>query len=328
MIADLKTDDEEGRARSLERYNILDTEEEKPFENVVNLVQMTLNVPICAVSLVDRHRQWFKARRGLGVQETPRDISFCTHAIQQDDPFVVSNATQHPLFKDSPLVTCDPNIRAYAGIPLKTPDGYNIGSLCAIDDKPREFQSHEISILQNFANIVIDEFELRQVASCDGLTGALTRRAWCDTANAEIERATRYARPLGFAIMDIDKFKSVNDTYGHPAGDKVIQRLASRCLEALRQSDFFGRFGGEEFALLMTETEGKDALLAVERLRSTFEDDPIDIGESQEIHCTFSAGIAQLSNAETLETLIARADKCLYEAKEQGRNRSVLDNSA
>lgn len=327
MSSETKLEDEAGRLYALERYEVLDTQEERPFENVVNLVQQTLQVPMCAVSLIDRHRQWFKAQRGLGVRETARDISFCTHAIKQTEAFVVTNALEHPTLSRSPLVTSAPNIRAYAGIPLETPDGYNIGTLCAIDDKPRDFLPHEIEILRNFAKIVVNELELRQIASCDGLTGALCRRAWVETANREIERAVRYGRALSLAILDIDKFKSVNDTHGHPAGDRVIQALAAQCMETMRQSDYFGRLGGEEFVLLMIECTGQDGLTCAERLRETFAGTPIDIGDEKRITCTFSAGVAELSGHETLDALMARADRSLYEAKAGGRNRTVVDTT-
>lgn len=327
MIGELKADDEEGRMQALERYNILDTDMEKPFDNVVTLVQQTLQLPICAVSLVDRNRQWFKASCGLPVRETPRDISFCTHAIQQGEPFIVNDAPLHALFRDNPLVTGDPNIRAYAGIPLKSPDGYNIGTLCAIDTKSREFQPHEIAILETFAKVVIDEFELRQIAASDGLTGALTRRAWTEAARSEIERAKRYGRPLSIAIMDIDNFKSVNDTHGHPAGDRVIQALAALGMRAMRQSDHFGRLGGEEFVLLMTETTAAEALPIVERLRQTFSETEIGLEGAEAIACTVSAGIAGMWEVETLDTILARADRCLYQAKAGGRNKVVVDNT-
>lgn len=319
-----KLGDEEARALALERYDVLDTAPERPFENIVSLVEQTLRVPMCAVSLVDRHRQWFKAQRGLDVSETPRDISFCTHAIKQPDAFVVNDAIVHPTFKDNPLVTDEPYIRSYLGIPLRTPEGYQIGSLCAIDTEVRAWPPHEIAILTNFAKIVVDELELRQIASSDGLTGALTRRAWTEAAKAEIKRATRYGRSLCLAILDIDNFKSVNDTFGHPAGDIVIQELASMGMNLMRSSDRFGRLGGEEFALIIPEAELAEAKLFAERLRKEFAVKELAIGERGPIRCTISIGVAEWSPSESLEGLMARADKCLYAAKRGGRNRTVV----
>ncbi|WP_343562430.1 sensor domain-containing diguanylate cyclase [Kiloniella sp. b19] len=324
MTTHTKLNDEAGRLSALHRYDVLDTPEEQPFENVVNLVQQTLQVPMCAVSLVDEHRQWFKARRGLGVCETGRDISFCTHAIQQTDPFIVNNAEEDPLFMNNPLVTEDPHIRSYLGIPLQTPEGYNIGSLCGIDIKPRDFQPHEVEIMKSFARIVVDELELRQIASSDALTGAMTRRAWCEIAEGEIKRAHRYKRKLSLAILDIDHFKHVNDTYGHPVGDRVIQFLANLCIDEKRESDFFGRYGGEEFVFLITETGEEESKNLLERIRKNFQDSPIPIGGGETIHCSISAGIASLREKEFLPPLLERADQRLYQAKETGRNRVVV----
>jgi GGDEF domain-containing protein len=258
-MAEAKLDDEQGRMCALERLRVLDTAEEPPFEKIVTLVQQILQTPFCAVSLVDEQRQWFKARRGLGVRETPRDISFCTHTIQQTEPFVIRDAARDARFAANPLVTGDPHIRSYAGVPLLMPDGYQIGSLCTIDTRPREFPENEITILENFASLVVDELELRQIASTDQLTGALTRRAWLEGAAAEIKRSQRYGRPLSMAIMDIDRFKTINDTHGHLVGDVVIRSLAELCISTKRESDVFGRFGGEEFVLLMPETDAAEA---------------------------------------------------------------------
>ena len=270
MLNDFKCD-ECGRQMALDRLDVLDSAQEQPFEKIINLVQKTLRVPMCAISLIDQDRQWFKARRGLDVAETPRDISFCTHAIEKTEPFIVRDAQEDETFKDNPLVTGAPHIRSYAGIPLKTPDGYNIGTLCAIDTEPRAFPPHEIDILESFSKVVLDQLELRQIAATDALTGALSRRAWFNEAKLEVERADRYGRPLSMAIIDIDHFKEVNDVYGHPAGDTVIQGLAEVASGEIREHDAFGRFGGEEFVLLFPETNVTAAFEVAERVRMAFE---------------------------------------------------------
>jgi diguanylate cyclase (GGDEF)-like protein len=325
MLATFKPDDEEGRLLALQRLEVLDSPEEEPFEKIVSLVEQILHVPMCAVSLVDRHRQWFKARRGLGVCETARDISFCTHAIGQSGPFVIRDALQDERFVANPLVTSAPFIRSYAGVPLMTSDGYNVGTLCAIDMVPREFPKHEILMLENFAKVILDELELRQIASTDQLSGALSRRAFLEHATSEVMRAQRYDRPLSLAIMDLDKFKAINDGYGHPAGDRVIQRIASLCMSTIRQSDLFGRIGGEEFALLLPETSTEDAKRLAEKIRILFADEVIDVGEP--IRATVSIGISGLMPEETLATLTDHADRALYMAKSEGRNRTCVGGS-
>ncbi|MDY7523157.1 GAF domain-containing protein [Sphingomonas sp. 10B4] len=160
---------------------MLDTAVEEPFEKIVTLVRTVLAVPMATVTLVDRDRQWFKAKRGLEATETPRSISFCTHTIAQREPLIVEDARSDQRFADSPLVNGPPYIRSYAGIPLRTPEGYNVGALCAMDTRRRGFSPADIAILGNFANIVCDELELRLIARVDYLTGALTRRGFLES---------------------------------------------------------------------------------------------------------------------------------------------------
>nr|WP_274611092.1 sensor domain-containing diguanylate cyclase [Rhodovibrio sodomensis] len=302
----------------------MDTEPEKPFDKITGLVQSVMDVPIAAVSLVDVQRQWFKSIQGLDVAETSREIAFCHHTIQQREPMIVPDATADPRFANNPLVTGAPYIRAYAGVPLKTPDGYNLGSLCAIDYEPRQFDAGQIAILTSFGKLVVDELELRQMASTDGLTGALTRRGFVEMATHEIERSRRYGRPLAVVLFDLDDFKTVNDTYGHPAGDNVLRYVTGCATDTLRSSDTLGRIGGEEFALLMPETQPEAALDCVERLRRTIADTeiPIDTGR---IAVTASFGVCPLTDRYgDVESLLAAADQALYGAKTSGRNRTVF----
>ncbi len=323
MSANERLNDEEGRIFALHDLEILDTSEEKPFENIVDLIQQVLKVPMCAVSLVDKNRQWFKARRGMDAKETARDISFCTHAIRKMEPLVVPDSHKDPRFCDSPLVTGEPFIRSYAGIPLASSDGFNLGALCAMDKEPREFSDADIAILTNFANMVVSEMELRRVASTDQLTNVLSRRGWLEEAKREIHRAIRYDRPISVAIFDLDRFKSINDTYGHPAGDKVLVSFSDLCTNTIRQMDCFGRIGGEEFALLMPETTPEDAYTLAERLREAYAETPFDLGDV--VHGTVSIGIATLGHGATdIYGVLDKADKAMYAAKNSGRNKTVI----
>ena len=125
--------DEEDRLASLKAYGVLDTPNEAAFDAIVREAARELNAPVALISLVDEHRQWFKARVGIDAAETPRSISFCTHAIRGPDVFVVEDATLDDRFADNPMVTGDPNLRFYAGAPLKTDSGKRIGTLCVLD---------------------------------------------------------------------------------------------------------------------------------------------------------------------------------------------------
>ena len=321
----LLLDDDDGRVAALRRLDVLDTAVEEPFEKIVTLVRTVLAVPVATVTLVDRDRQWFKARRGMEQSETPRAVSFCTHTIQQRDPLIIENALADPRFAESPLVVGPPYVRSYAGIPLRTPEGYNVGALCAMDTRPRRFSPADVAILSNFANIVCDELELRLIAQVDHLTGALTRRGFVDQAQREMERTLRYGRASSLIMIDVDHFKRVNDTYGHSIGDQVLKQIASLAETTLRPCDLFGRLGGEEFALLMPETSGAAALVVAERLRNTIAEHPMTLHGGGTIHVTASFGVAELSASfNTLTAWLERADTMLYAAKSGGRNRTQL----
>lgn len=142
---------EEMRIEALRDYRILDTDPHPAFDAVTRAAALAFNVPIALVSLVDENRQWFKSRVGLEACETARDISFCTHAIKGHEAFIVENAAEHELFKENPLVAGEPHIRFYAGMPLIESDGFALGTLCLIDQKPRSFEPRDIELLEQLA---------------------------------------------------------------------------------------------------------------------------------------------------------------------------------
>ena len=242
-MPDARLHDEKARQSALDRYAVLDTAPEEPFEKIVNLVRVVLSVPIVAVSLVDAHRQWFKARCGLDAPETPRNISFCNHTIQSREPTLIADAQLDPRFWENPLVTAAPFIRSYLGVPLTTPDGYNVGSLCVIDTVPRRYEPKQVAILAAFARLVVDELELRQIAARGHLTGAWTRRAILDRMEAEIGRSRRHGRHASLVLADLDHFKAINDTFGHTTGDEVLRFVTETVAQLLRVSDEIGRWG-------------------------------------------------------------------------------------
>lgn len=322
MLGKVKLGDEPGRLAALHRYQVLDTGPERPFETIVSLIEDILETPICAVTLLDADRQWFKARRGVSVCESARDAAFCNYTIQQTEPLIVADATADPRFADNPMVTGQPHIKAYAGVPLVSPDGYQIGTLCAIDTKPRDFADHEIKLLTKFAKLVVDELELRLEAGTDSLTGVMSRRYWMMTVDEEIQRAARNANLLSIALFDIDKFKRINDTYGHAFGDLVIRTVVNACLDHVRAGSRLGRLGGEEFVLLFTECALDQAVVAAERCRRAIEAIHLTAPNGDEVRVTASFGVAPLfSYALSPDDLIELADRALYRAKEAGRNR-------
>lgn len=193
------------------------------------------------------------------------------------------------------------------------------------------------------------ENQLERLATTDSLSGAFNRRHFTQCAEIEIARARRYEHPLSLLLLDIDHFKSINDNYGHHVGDEAIRAVADTCRAALRSSDYLGRMGGEEFAILLPETNLSDAGQLAERLRENLAQMKIPVKSSQvelgqvavgqveagiedlnnnpsaQISMTASIGVSLWhGNGDSLEALLQRADTCLYEAKDQGRNQVVM----
>ncbi|RZI80876.1 MAG: GAF domain-containing protein [Rubrivivax sp.] len=147
------------RLQALRELLILDTPPEERFDRIVAFAASEFDVPIALISLVDEHRQWFKAKVGLQVCETARDISFCGHALETSDIFVVEDALTDDRFSDNPLVTGDPFVRFYAGAPLVLPSGHVAGTLCLIDQKPRRLDALDLSILSALRDLALDEIK-------------------------------------------------------------------------------------------------------------------------------------------------------------------------
>src|SRR3954470_1341163 len=156
---------EKKRLQVLWQYELLDTIPEEVFDDLTELAARICEAPIALISLIDEDRQWFKSKVGITVNETSRDISFCARAIQQDDLFIIPDATQDARFANNPLVTSDPKIRFYAGAPLITPDGHALGTLCVIDKVPRELRTEQQQALRVLARHVMTQLELRRHAN-------------------------------------------------------------------------------------------------------------------------------------------------------------------
>ncbi len=302
------------RLAVLDRYDVLDSPAEASFDRITALVRTVFNVPMAAVSLIDRDRQWFKSHPGIEAAETPRDIAFCDHTVAIGRPMIVADAHADPRFADNPLVVGAPFISSYAGVPLTSRDGYHVGTLCALDSVVRTYSATEIEILTTFAAIVVDELELRQIARYDHLTGVLVRRAFIAEAARAIARRDRYGRPCTLVLFDLDHFKAINDRSGHAAGDAVLRAVTDCCIRMLRANDVLGRVGGEEFGVLLPELDPESALAAANRFR-------VEIEAIAGVPITASFGVAPLTaDVATTGTWFAAADLAQFAAKGSGRN--------
>jgi len=218
MIPAQPTCGEAERIKALREYAILDTLPEKALDDLTALAAQICNTPVAMVSLVDENRQWFKSKVGIDTQETSRDISFCGHAVQQGDLFIVPDATADPRFADNPLVTGEPHIRFYAGAPLLHPNGQAIGALCVIDHVPRTLTAEQAQTLRVLARQVMTDLELRRH------THALV------ATEERLRLVTDNAR-VGLVVVDQDRrYTYANRTYadilGLPSADIVGQRVS------------------------------------------------------------------------------------------------------
>ena len=148
---------EDERLATLNSLEILDTPRDDRFDRFTRISARIFDMPIAIISLVDRDRQWFKSTEGFDAEETPREFSFCGHAILGNDVFEVRNARRDPRFRDNPFVIDQPHIRFYAGAPLEAPNGHKLGTLCIIDKIPRQLSGEEKTMLKNLADMVVSE---------------------------------------------------------------------------------------------------------------------------------------------------------------------------
>jgi signal transduction histidine kinase/ActR/RegA family two-component response regulator len=201
VIPALLPPDEAERLAALRAYQVLDTEPEAGFDDLTALAAEVAATPIALVSLIDTDRQWFKSRLGLAACETGRDIAFCSHAILDDAPMIVPETHADARFHDNPLVTGEPHIRAYAGIPLRVPAGRRVGTLCVIDTRPRAFSPQQIASLQRLARQVVAQLELRR-ARDEALAAARAKSEFL--ANMSHEIRTPLNGVIGMASLLVD----------------------------------------------------------------------------------------------------------------------------
>ncbi len=493
-----KPENDSQRIEFLKKLNLLDSANEKVFDDLTFLAAHICETPISLVSLLDNDRQWFKSKYGLSVEETPRSVAFCNYAIlEPDEVFVVEDAHADERFAENPLVTGNPHIRFYAGAPLVTQNGLALGTLCVIDREPRELDEQQMNALRALRRSVLAEIESRYNAKqlsqlferqsalaeieltinkpqelsalldaivdtttrllpagggssiilwqpesksftvsastvsnqspgfatsrvrkekgatrwileqkkpmvvsdirndpftanrmlvesnlkayagvpllvegnaigvlyaleneprsfeqvdidfmislanrasaaiekvqlfediqlrsiMDDLTGVFNRRHFFEKAEVEFQRARRYQHPISIIILDIDHFKRFNDRFGHIHGDHALKTVAKTIQDEIRSPDLLSRYGGEEFCILLPETELDGASAFAERIRKKVAGILLDVDGSQE-SLTISLGVSTLDpSTPNLIELLDQADDALYRAKRAGRNR-------
>jgi diguanylate cyclase (GGDEF)-like protein len=306
------------RQNSLTKLCILDTLPEERFDRITRLAVRALSVPIAVVSLVDRDRQWFKSRQGVDASETARNISFCGHAILQEQALVVPDALLDARFADNPLVIGPPFIRFYAGHAIHGLDGSRVGTLCVIDREPKTFSVEDQAVLADLAATIDRELALIEKSTSDELTHLANREGFMYVALRVLGLCKRRQIPAALVNIGLDNFKSVNDSHGHDAGDEVLREFGKLLSNNFRDSDVVARLGGDEFAVLCGSATGEQLEAAIARLRRDFADTQI---AARYPRLSWSFGVADFDPASqtTIEDLQKMADARMYEAKLIGK---------
>lgn len=312
--------DEAARLETLRSLSILDTPPEERFDRLTRMARRLFGVPIALVSLVDENRQWFKSCVGVDATETPRDISFCGHAILGNTVFVIPDARADERFADNPLVLNDPHIRFYAGCPLTAPNGRALGTLCIIDRQPRHLDQEDLEALRDLAAMVERELAALQLAALDELTSISNRRGFTMLAQHSLNLCARQNAPASLVFMDLDGFKSINDTFGHAEGDRALVTFADHMKRSCRDSDVLARLGGDEFAVLFSNARHAQAENAVARFRRALDAHNRLANRGYELR--FSHGIVEFNPRKhpTINALVADGDALMYALKRSRRN--------
>ena len=307
MILPEKPVNEAERLDTLYALHILDTEDEERFDRVTRIACKLFGVPIAVISFLDAERQWMKSTQGFDIKEAARKTSFCGHVILSDDIMVVEDTTKDKRFYDNPFVTGQPNFRFYLGCPLKV-NKSNVGVICLIDDKPRAINDVDQTIVHDLAQMVEQELESLQTAITDELTGLSNRRGFLKFANYLFKKAQCDNTKFTILFFDLDKFKQINDTWGHAKGDEVLKTFSQSLLRNFRSQDVIARLGGDEFCVFCSGLIQADVTSITHRLRDSL--------KSVDKDCTivFSVGSIEYnaSKHHSLEEMLALADSKMY----------------
>lgn len=307
---------------------------------LAELAKNAFAMPYAAVNIVDEDWLRIAGEAGMQLSECPRDLSFCTRVVFANDMVVVPDLEQDAELNAAPYVTGPPHFRFYAGAPLELENDLVIGAFCILDQKPRLFTEKEAANLRRFARVAsallrlqkanfvmgLAESSLRTAAMTDPLTGFLNRAALDAIVDRALESALASGQTFGALYLDMDGFKSINDTLGHHIGDEVLREAANRIRSVIRSGDIVVRMGGDEFAVFVPNPPNTEALVSVsERLLSAFRSPFTIEGNTILARLSIGAALAPQGGRRRRE-LLRNVDGALYSAKAAGRDCYVVFN--
>lgn len=282
---------------------------DQDFSGITSLLCSVLQVPTCAVTLNDNTPQWLEWSKELSKAEGSVGGVSHPHGYDRERVSQIKNEERGRSVESYSPAVC------HAAVPLVGREAVQLGMLCVIDHKPLSFDAEKQKILDKFASLIVEQIDLRAQAQHDFLTGALTRRAFATACASAVGQHRRDGASSALLVFDLDKFKQINDTYGHVIGDQVLKAVTDVCATSLRPGDFLGRLGGEEFGIILLDTEFSAAKVCVERMRKLIEHLALP-----HVSVTASFGLAMVEDHGELNKWFAAADCALYEAKRAGRN--------
>ncbi len=316
------------RRAAIQACYILDTPLNLRFDAFTRLATRIFKAPMCAISLLDERRAWFKSAVGLQFINISREDSFCGHVVRQPDRLlIVEDATLDERFTDNPLTKGEPHIRFYAGAALYSQEGYALGSFFVADHMPRHLTKEEVSQLADLAAgveavLALHEsvVSLSKAVNCDYLTGLLNRGPFEVRLGEAVSKAEPGAA-CAVICLDIDRFKRINDAHGHAVGDAVLIEAARRLRATVRTTDLVARLSGDELAVLMPgPVRLEDARMFAERVLAAFVPPFTVVDASIPVQVSLGAAFCP-DDAQTVSKLLHCADMALYQAKQAGGNR-------
>ncbi len=334
MKAAVETSCEQDRLDVLESLSAVYSPAEKRFDEITRMARTVFDVPVALVSLVAKDRQWFKSTQGLDAAETPRKVSFCGHAIQQADAFIVEDASQHPWFADNPLVTDEPNIRFYAGQPLEV-KGQRIGTLCLLDSKPRQLTPEQIRKLKVFAEFVEEEItlavlskgqqellkkltEAQRSALIDPPTQMWNRSGIEQVMLHEFKLAGIENRALVLAMFELDGPETIAHSHGEQVASRVTAKMARRLRETADASDALGRYDANTLFVLYAFKDLEHSQQKAKKLLTSLTGEIVEVGDTSfTVSARAASMIAYSPSKLSVANLIIQTDKALAQVRQE-----------